>query len=149
MIRILFLYSIQRKYIFLPLLVLCLENWETYLYAWTLLGEIENLRLNEIPDIWNGLFLNIQPLLRILDGLEHTYQCFNLDSKPLAVIGICFCPSGCCGDQEWEDLIMYAWPPMFENAFYNITFISTEGALKLPMIYDDHPIPSHKASLII
>ena len=88
LIRIWFLYSIQYKYIFLRLLVLCLENWETYLYAWTLLGEIENLRLNEIPDIWNGLFLNIQPLLRILDGLEHTYKCFNLASKPLAVGGI-------------------------------------------------------------
>ena len=85
LIRILFLYSIQSKYIFLPLLVLCLENLEIYLYAWTLLGEIENLRLNEIPDIWNGLFLNIQPLLRIFDGLEHTYKCFNLASKPLAV----------------------------------------------------------------
>jgi len=28
---------------------------------------------------------------------------------------------------------MYAWPPMFENAFSNITFISTEGALRLPI----------------
>ena len=113
-----------------------------YLYAWTLLGEIENLRLNEIPDIWNGLFLNIQPLLRILTVWNIHINVSTWLLK--AVFGICLCSSGCCGDREWEDLIMYAWPPMFENAFSNITFITTEGALRLPMIYDNHPIPSTK-----
>ena len=48
---------------------LCAENGEIYLYAWTLLGEIENLRLNEFPNIWNGLFRYLRPLLRILEGL--------------------------------------------------------------------------------
>ena len=133
-----FLYSIKRKYKFLPLLVLCLENWEIYLYAWTLLGEIENLRLNEIPDIWNGLFLNIQPLLRI-------FTVWNIHiNVPTWILNPC---------SIWNLSLFkrVLWRPRMgrshhvcmttnvRDCFFQHYFLSPSGDLGIGLVWDNHP----------